>query len=818
MRTSIEAHWLARPRSARCPELEAPLSSRKVEGLSRATCRAIGRHSRDCPICTEDRDRIEPLALLGLAPVPVFLAHPNWHLAAFRGRSPQGIDRWDKDGFPRRRALVGRPSGIHVTALSAAGLAVVAGTILWIQLSSEPSASDRWAAASSSTTLASSGAGPSRPESPGTTTTTTAAPAVGRSKTAVGVTTSSAPVSTPTTVNAATTTHLLIPAPTHRHAKKRRPSTTTTTTTTTTSVVIGLALDSASVDLGQTATSATISFHANGGSVDWTATTSAGWLTVQPAAGTANPGTEATMTLAMIRATAPTGSLQANVTISSSAGSVSVPVTATELVSASVTGLAWWDEEREAEAALHDLESEQSILAWSLAGSLRAHLTTIERDAVLVGEHGAGAVDDRYAPVVLRPSSAPRTPSPDPSRLLLSIPVADDRVVDLGVRPGDLVDRDQRLAHQSELLLLVAPPGDSSLYSMDGRVVSSPPLRDALDRGGSTLRLRRPEAEQIGLAARTSMAGIARVDVKDLGHWSVISVASAARERDREKRAMWRLVLGVLVASGLVLLFGGAALRRQRKELRLERELAVAEVQRERDEDLLHSERVATMGTFAMGIAHEVATPLGVIIGRAEQLLAKARDDDRTTRSAQTILTQADRIQHIVRRFLDMARGGPPSLERVDPSGVARAATAAVEHRFERAGVALASDIPATMPAIQCDRDLLEQAIVNLLLNACEACGQGGRVEVTARSDAEQVVFVVIDDGAGISPENARRATEPFFTTKQEGMGTGLGLAIAAEIAKSHRGDLVIAPNADKGTRARIEIPIAIGDGHAGVQ
>ena len=263
-----------------------------------------------------------------------------------------------------------------------------------------------------------------------------------------------------------------------------------------------------------------------------------------------------------------------------------------------------------------------------------------------------------------------------------------------------------------------------------------------------------------------------------------------------------------LLASGLVLAFGGTALRRQRKELELERELAVAEVQRERDEELVRADRVATMGTFAMGIAHEVATPLGVIVGRAEQLLGKVRDDERATRSAQTILAQADRIQHIVRRFLDMARGGPPALDRVDPASVVRAATQAVEHRFSKAGVHLAADIPGTMPPIQCDRDLLEQAIVNLLLNACEACSEGGHVEIAARSDAEQVAFVVTDDGTGISPENARRATEPFFTTKSRAEGTGLGLAIAAEIVKSHRGDLTIAPNADRGTRARIEIPI----------
>ena len=359
-------------------------------------------------------------------------------------------------------------------------------------------------------------------------------------------------------------------------------------------------------------------------------------------------------------------------------------------------------------------------------------------------------------------------------------------------------------------------PGDDGLHATDGRTLRSTTLLDAVTQGAPTLRLTPAQAAELGLPARTSMAGIAHVDAGKLGHWGVVAVASAARERDREKRAMWRLVLGVLLASGLVLVFGGAALRRQRKGLELQRELAVANVQRERDEDLQRAERVAMMGTFAMGIAHEVSTPLGVIVGRAEQLATRAQGDERTTRNAQAILGQADRIQHIVRRFLDMARGGPPSLERVDPGRVVREAAASVEHRFAKAGVRLRVDVPPSMPVIHCDRDLLEHAVINLLLNACEACQPGGHVELAARSDAAQVAFVVTDDGAGISSEAAARAKEPFFTTKPEGIGTGLGLAIATEIVKSHRGELTIGPNpSGKGTRALIEIPIANDPGAA---
>ena len=474
-----------------------------------------------------------------------------------------------------------------------------------------------------------------------------------------------------------------------------------------------------------------------------------------------------------------------------------------------VTALAWWDEQREASASLSDLETEQTVVASCLAASLRAHLAAVERDAVLIGEHALREVAPPYAPTVVGAADAPRTISTDPSRVLLSVGLADGRHVDLGVLPRDLLEGGQRIERAGELTVFVAAPNEVPLYTTDGRRLSSPSLREALDHPSVAVRLGRPEAAQVGLLERTAVAGLAHVDAGPLGRWGIATVATAARERDREKRAQVRLVLGVLITSGLVLAFGITALRRQREELELKRELELAEAQRKGDEKLARAERLATMGTFAMGIAHEVSTPLGVIVGRSEQLLGRGLGDERAARNGAIITEQAERIQHVVRRFLDMARGGPPSLELTDPSDVARAAASSVEHRLAKARVALVRDIPPRMPSVRCDRALLEQAVVNLLLNACEACQPGGHVDLAARSDSEQVAFVVVDDGEGISAENAARVTEPFFTTKTADGGTGVGLAIVTEIAKSHRGALTVGPNAPRGTRACIEIPIA---------
>jgi signal transduction histidine kinase len=475
---------------------------------------------------------------------------------------------------------------------------------------------------------------------------------------------------------------------------------------------------------------------------------------------------------------------------------------------AAVTTLFWLDARREANASLDDLEIEQTVVASSLAASLGAHLTALHLEAVVLGACEHMRRDDGFAFAAIGECSAPPPVAADPSRVPIGVDLADGRRMDLAVKPRDLLDGGQGNEPAEGVTAFLAVPGDDRFLALDGRRLTSAPVRDAFDRRAPSVRLGRPDAAQLGLPERTAMAGLAYVDAGPLGRWGVVTVASAARERDREKRAQARLVLGVVLASGLVLAFGTSALRRQRDELELKRDLDLAEAQHDGDEKLARAERLATMGTFAAGIVHEVCTPLGVIVGRAEQLAARVKEDERGARSAQIIIDQVSRIQHVVRRFLDMARGGPPSFELADPSDVARAAVAMVEHRLVKAGVLLKQDVPPTMPSVRCDRALLEHALSNLLLNACDACRAGGQVNIAARADSEQVAFVVIDDGAGISSEDAARVTEPLFTSTAEG-GTGIGLAIVTEIAKTHRGALTIAPNSPRGTRACIEIPIA---------
>jgi two-component system NtrC family sensor kinase len=481
---------------------------------------------------------------------------------------------------------------------------------------------------------------------------------------------------------------------------------------------------------------------------------------------------------------------------------------------AAVAVLAFWDEQRESAAALDDFAQDQAALAGSVASELDTRLAAVRRDARTLVE---GIEEGRRAPsgtlegaahYTLRAAGAP-APDPGPAAVAFAVSAGEGRVLDLLVPTTSLLEGPVRVERPDTVRLLVRAPGDAHLRRADGRAIEVSAIERALATSGTVAWLTRTEAPALGLHPRLAAAGLAHVDAGPLGRWAVAVVTSAERVRDRERRAKGRLVLGVLLAAGLVFAFGSAALRRQRRGLTLERELALAALARERDVELGTKSRAATLGTLAMGIAHEISTPLGVIAGRAEQLLPKVESDPRAARAVQAIIDQAERIRRVIRAFLDVVRGGAPALGETPPAAVLEGALTLVEHRFAAAGVGLTLRIAPDLPAIRGDRPLLQQAVVNLLLNACDACARGGHVAATVAAEGDLVRFTVTDDGRGITAEEATRATEPFFTTTAPAHGSGLGLAIVNEIVKMHRGTLTLGPAEPRGTAASIALPRA---------
>lgn len=230
---------------------------------------------------------------------------------------------------------------------------------------------------------------------------------------------------------------------------------------------------------------------------------------------------------------------------------------------------------------------------------------------------------------------------------------------------------------------------------------------------------------------------------------------------------------------------------------------------RELERNLQRAEKLATIGTLAAGVAHEVGTPLGIISGRAEQILSKMPDGDEASKKALTsILAQVDKVSTTIRQLLDFARTRPIEAAVVTPAQALGQAAALLEHRFRQAKVQLTVDAPPTVAAVAADPGQLEQVFVNLMMNACDACGAGGHVTVRARANGDRVAFDVSDDGVGIPPEQLSSVLDPFFTTKKRGQGTGLGLTIAADIVKNHRGTLHIDSTVGVGTTVRVELPV----------
>jgi signal transduction histidine kinase len=319
---------------------------------------------------------------------------------------------------------------------------------------------------------------------------------------------------------------------------------------------------------------------------------------------------------------------------------------------------------------------------------------------------------------------------------------------------------------------------------------------------GKMVRLSPERAALFGLPARTAMVGLA--GTADGGTLAVVT--SAAHQRDRDRTGRIRVLLSMVLAASVMTAFSFAIWRRQRHEAQLSRDLAVAETARSRDADLDRLHRAATMAALGSGVAHEIATPLGVIVGRAEQLLTRVAGDDRAVKNVQVILEQSDYIDQVVRGLLGLARGAPIALQAIDADALVREAAALVQHRFARANVTLQQRLAASLPEIRCEPLLFKHALINLLLNACDASPAKSTVHVDVTADHAEIAFVVTDDGEGIPPQHAARATEPFFTTKTT--GTGLGLAIANEIAKTHRGTLDLSQRTPHGTRACIRIPI----------
>jgi two-component system, NtrC family, sensor histidine kinase HydH len=231
------------------------------------------------------------------------------------------------------------------------------------------------------------------------------------------------------------------------------------------------------------------------------------------------------------------------------------------------------------------------------------------------------------------------------------------------------------------------------------------------------------------------------------------------------------------------------------------------------EKQLVRAEKLITVGVLTAGLAHEIGTPLGIIRGRAELLLGKVKEPA-VARDVESVIHQIDQITSTIRQVLDFARTQPVERRPVDANKAVDGALSMLDWRLRQKSLLVRVDTEGNAPRISADPDQLQQVLVNLLLNACDACETGGSITVRVRSAAGsgQVVIEIQDDGCGIAAEDLNAVFDPYFTTKKRGEGTGLGLPVAASIVRNHQGDITLRSQKGTGSTVAVSWPVALAE------
>ena len=233
---------------------------------------------------------------------------------------------------------------------------------------------------------------------------------------------------------------------------------------------------------------------------------------------------------------------------------------------------------------------------------------------------------------------------------------------------------------------------------------------------------------------------------------------------------------------------------------------------------LVQSDKLAALGKMAAGVAHEINNPLVVILqktGWIEDVLddlafREGEDIDEIRKSIAKIEEHVERARKVVHNMLAYARKMEPRLEDVDLNETIRQTVTFLDNHARINNIDIHLDLDESIPVIASDQAQLQQIFLNLLTNAIDAIGSGGKVEATSRCSGDKIVVTIKDDGPGLSDDMLRHVFDPFFTTKEPGKGTGLGLWVSHNIITKMDGSIHVKNNFDKGAVVTVEIPIVI--------
>ncbi|MFH0782848.1 MAG: ATP-binding protein [Pseudomonadota bacterium] len=228
-------------------------------------------------------------------------------------------------------------------------------------------------------------------------------------------------------------------------------------------------------------------------------------------------------------------------------------------------------------------------------------------------------------------------------------------------------------------------------------------------------------------------------------------------------------------------------------------------------EDLLQTRKIAAIGTFTAGIAHELNNPINNIALTAESFSEEYGDqlDDNCSEMLKDILSQAERAADIVKNLLDFSRTETTNFTHVSPNRIVSSTMKLIKNQFTIGGLQLETSVIKDLPVINGNLRNLQQVFTNLLLNAIQATPPNGKIglHVDFAEMSGFLRFTVEDTGAGIPVEIQDKIFEPFFSTKEVGKGTGLGLAVTYSIIKRHGGRIEVSSEVGRGTRFTVLLP-----------
>jgi signal transduction histidine kinase len=225
---------------------------------------------------------------------------------------------------------------------------------------------------------------------------------------------------------------------------------------------------------------------------------------------------------------------------------------------------------------------------------------------------------------------------------------------------------------------------------------------------------------------------------------------------------------------------------------------------------LLQAEKLAMVGKLAAGVAHTIRNPLTSVNMRLFSLERSLELSQTQQEDFEVISEEVRHIDTIVQNFLEFARPPKLKIQGISPSEVVDMALQLLRHRLESYGVQVELDREHRLPMIEADPEQLKEVLINLLVNGCEAMGQGGLIVIREEEGVVEplgrvVVIRVKDNGPGIPKSVRDQVFQPFFSTKEE--GTGLGLSIAYRIVEEHGGWLSLKSKEGEGTTFTITLP-----------